>query len=103
MPCWTTRPWPHNLNQMVSGNPGTVQCVPDPRIHIEPDKPAKQQIAIHLLHQLPLSPDRKERLKQSRLEHLLWRNRRPSRSQIQFAKSARKLALHLFHQTTEHA
>src|SRR5690606_37126102 len=23
-PCWTTSPWPHNLNQMASGNPGAV-------------------------------------------------------------------------------
>ena len=26
MPCWTNRPWPHNLNQTASGNPRTVQC-----------------------------------------------------------------------------
>ncbi|NCP12616.1 MAG: aldo/keto reductase, partial [Sphingomonadales bacterium] len=24
MPCWTTPPWQHNLNQMASGNPGAV-------------------------------------------------------------------------------
>jgi hypothetical protein len=23
---WTTFPWPHNLNQQTSGNPGAVQC-----------------------------------------------------------------------------
>src|SRR3954449_4216111 len=32
-PCWKLRPWPHNLNQMASGNPGAVQiadsCGPD--------------------------------------------------------------------------
>ena len=26
-PCWKLRPWPHNLNQMASGNPGAVHCV----------------------------------------------------------------------------
>ncbi|SSC66214.1 TIR domain-containing protein [Ciceribacter selenitireducens] len=25
MPCWTHQPWPHNLNQTVSGKPGAVQ------------------------------------------------------------------------------
>ncbi|MBB4105971.1 hypothetical protein GGQ66_004559 [Rhizobium borbori] len=25
MPCWTSRPWPHNLNQTVSGKSGAVQ------------------------------------------------------------------------------
>jgi hypothetical protein len=25
MPCWTHRPWPHNLNQTVSGKAGAVQ------------------------------------------------------------------------------
>src|SRR3546814_590287 len=25
MPCWTTPPWPRNLNQMASGSPGAVQ------------------------------------------------------------------------------
>ncbi|MCF3643382.1 hypothetical protein LXM94_25885, partial [Rhizobium sp. TRM95111] len=24
-PCWTYQPWPHNLNQTVSGKPGAVQ------------------------------------------------------------------------------
>ena len=27
-PYWTTRPWPHNLNQMASDNPGEVQLGP---------------------------------------------------------------------------
>ncbi|MFN7011373.1 MAG: hypothetical protein ACK4PN_15205, partial [Allorhizobium sp.] len=26
--CWTKQPWPHNLNEMASGKPGAVQCVP---------------------------------------------------------------------------
>src|SRR3546814_10511358 len=34
-PCWTTLPWPHNLRQMASGNPGAVQCVG----HIAPGCP----------------------------------------------------------------
>ena len=25
MPCWTSQPWPHNLNQTASGKPGAVQ------------------------------------------------------------------------------
>ncbi|WP_210178130.1 hypothetical protein, partial [Sinorhizobium saheli] len=24
-PCWTSQPWPHNLNQPASGKPGAVQ------------------------------------------------------------------------------
>jgi uracil-DNA glycosylase family 4 len=24
-PCWTSQPWPHNLNQKASGKPGAVQ------------------------------------------------------------------------------
>ena len=27
MPCWTTSPWPRNLNQMASGDPGAVQSM----------------------------------------------------------------------------
>ncbi|MCF3641983.1 hypothetical protein LXM94_18615, partial [Rhizobium sp. TRM95111] len=25
-PCWTYQPWPHNLNQTVSGKPGAVHA-----------------------------------------------------------------------------
>lgn len=27
MPCWTHQPWPHNLNQTVSGKAGAVHSV----------------------------------------------------------------------------
>ena len=27
MPCWTHQPWPHNLNQTVSGKAGAVQTL----------------------------------------------------------------------------
>jgi hypothetical protein len=27
-PCWTSQPWPHNLNEMASSKPGTAQAAP---------------------------------------------------------------------------
>jgi hypothetical protein len=50
-PCWTTFPWPRNLNQMASGNPGAVQPLSSLRIRLSrrsrsfsrPDQPAAPQ------------------------------------------------------------
>ncbi len=34
MPCWTTSPWPRNLNQMASGDPGAVQLRRQRRVFV---------------------------------------------------------------------
>ena len=41
----------------------------------QPDKPPKHQVVIHLLHQLPLGPDREQDLQQARPDQPLGRDR----------------------------
>jgi hypothetical protein len=52
-------------------------------VHAEPHEPAKQQVVVQLLPQLPLTPDRVQRLEQQRPEQLLRRNRRTPEIDIQ--------------------
>ena len=59
-------------------------------VHAQPDEPAKQQVVIELLHQLPLAANRVERLQQQRAQQLLRRNRRPPELDIQRAEPRRE-------------
>src|SRR6185437_3876056 len=51
------------------------------------NEPAKQQIVIYLLHQLPLRPDAVQRLNEECAQQLLRRNRRPSIGRIELAET----------------
>jgi hypothetical protein len=57
-------------------------------IHPKPDEPAVEQVVIELLHQLPLRPDRIERLQQKRPQQLLRRDRRPTTLRVSLGKVA---------------
>lgn len=41
-PCWTTHPWPHNLNRMTSGKPGAVQSEPVKVQAFIPERPVER-------------------------------------------------------------
>src|SRR5208282_920005 len=71
---------------------------PDRVIHRQPDKPAEQKIIVDLLHQLPLGPNREERLQQRRSQQVFWSNRWASRMRIKLFKSTRQCRKHLIHQ-----
>ena len=60
--------------------------VVDPQAH----EPAKQQVVIQLLHQLPLAADGVERLQQQRAQQPLRRNRRAPEMDIQPAQLRRE-------------
>ncbi len=60
----------HHLSQHVRRQQpvpvlGEYRGDPDRIVDPEADKPAEQQVVIHLLHQLPLRPDREENLQQA--------------------------------------
>src|SRR3984893_18400218 len=57
----------------------------------EANKPAEQQVIVKLLHQLPLRPNRVERLQQQRSQQALRRDRRASFPRIKSAKGRRQL------------
>ena len=46
-------------------------------VHAEPDKPAQEQVAVHLLDQLPFRPDRQQDLDQAGAQQSLRRDLRP--------------------------
>lgn len=48
---------------------------PNGVINPEADEPAEHQVVVHLLHQLPLGPDRKQNLQQARPDQSLRRDR----------------------------
>ena len=52
------------------------RMIPGRVVDPEPDEPAEQQIELQPLHQLPLGPDRIERLQQHGPQQLLGRDRR---------------------------
>jgi hypothetical protein len=56
----------------------------------EPDKPAKQQIVVDPLDQLPLRADRIERLQQQCAHQPLRRDRLPANRRIQLGELARQ-------------
>ena len=66
-----------------------VRRRPDRVVHAEPHEPAKQQVVIQLLHQLPLAADRVQGLQQQGPQQLLRRNRRPAEVRVQRAEPRR--------------
>ena len=44
---------------------GEGAVIPDRIVHIQPDKPAVQQVVVDVLHELPFRADRVERLNQT--------------------------------------
>jgi hypothetical protein len=61
---------------------GVGRMIPDRVVDAEPDKPAKQQIVIELLHQLALGPDRVERLDQRAAQQSLGCDRGPAEGRV---------------------
>ncbi len=78
---------PYRLQQPVavlSEGRGVPHWVLDP----EPDKPAKQQVVINPLDQLPFRADRVERLQQQRAHQPLRRDRLPAERRIELGELA---------------
>src|SRR5208282_487169 len=67
-----------------------VEMIPHRVIDTDPDKPAKQQIKLQSLHQLPLRTDRVERLQQHRSQQHLGCDRRSPQPGIQRREIARQ-------------
>ncbi len=57
--------------------------IPDLVIHIQANKPAIEQVVVNVLHQLPLRPNRVQRLDQTGPQQPLRRNRRAPRLGVQ--------------------
>ena len=57
---------------------GEDRGVPDRVIHAQAHEPAKEQVVIELLHELPLAADRVEELEQQRTQQLLGRDGGPA-------------------------
>ena len=56
-------------------------------IQAQTDEPAEQQVVVQLLHQLPLTSDRVQRLEQEGTQQLLWQDRGPTEVHIHRALS----------------
>src|SRR5215213_9925180 len=66
------------------------RVIPDRIVDRQANKPAKQQVELHPLHQLPLGADRVESLQEHcPQKHLGW-DRGPTRARVQFAERHRQ-------------
>ena len=77
------------------------RVIPGPIVNADADKPTKQKIELQPLHQLPLRPDRIERMQQHRPQQLLRRNRRAAYSGIERRELARQLCQRLVHSSAD--
>src|SRR5258708_3736234 len=66
-------------------------------IHVQPHKPAEQQVVIKLLHQQPLAAHRVQHLQQQGPQQLLRRDRRPPVRRVESRKFRRQLLQHGIH------
>ena len=62
---------------------GEDRDIPDRRIHRQADEPAKEQVVVHLLHQLAFRADRIEGLQEQGPKKFLGWDRRPPDTRIQ--------------------
>ena len=69
----------HRTRQQAVPVLGEDGDIPHRRIQIEADKPAEQQVVLHLLHQEPLTPETVEHLPQQGPQQLLRSNRGSAR------------------------
>jgi hypothetical protein len=76
---------------------GEHRHVPDRHIHRQSDEPAKQQIVVELLHQLPLGAHRVEGLQEERPQQLLGRNGGPAGAGVEPRQLAREPLKRLVH------
>ena len=69
---------------------GKCRVIPGSIVNAHADEPAKQEIELQPLHQLPLRADRVEHLQQHRPQQLLGRNRGATHQRVERRKLARK-------------
>ena len=81
---------------------GERRVIPDRIVNAEADKPAKQQVELQPLHQLPLRADRIERLQQHRPQKLLGRDRGTADPRIERRELARQRRQRLVHNAADH-
>ena len=77
------------------------RVIPRRIVNADADEPAKQQVELQPLHQLPLRADRIERLQQHRPQQLLRRDRGPAAPRIQRRELARKRRKRLVHDAAD--
>ena len=73
--------------------------VPHRVIHAEADEPAKQQVVIKLLDQLPLGADRIKHLQQQRPQHILGRYRGTARVRVHLIERRAQRGQHYIRKT----
>src|SRR5947209_19631952 len=78
----------HQQTLAILGEDGHV---PDPIVEVEPDKPAKQEVVVELLHQQPLAAHRVQYLQEQRAQQLLRRNRRPPITGVDRVEAPRRV------------
>jgi hypothetical protein len=98
----------HNRRQKLGGDVAVKQAIAIlrerrviPRRIVNANKPAKQEVELQPLHQLPLGADRIERLQQNRPQKLLGRDRRTAQPRIQRRQLARKRRQRLIHDSAD--
>lgn len=74
---------------------------PDRVINPETHEPAEQQVVLHLLHQLPLGPDREQDLEQTGLDQPLRRDRGAAEINIQMVKIVIETGERIVHDLSE--
>jgi hypothetical protein len=80
---------------------GKRRVIPHCIVNAYADKPAEQEVELQPLHQLPLRPDRVERLQQHRPQKLLRRDRWSTHAGIERRELARERRQRLVHNAAD--
>jgi hypothetical protein len=77
--------------------------IPDRGVEAQSHEPSIENVEVQLLHELPLAPDRVQRLEQQGAEELLGRDGRPPDLRVQPREPRRQVPQHLIDQHSDRA